>query len=59
MDTTEKAVIARCVPVTDPGICAVQEFLILGLQILPYLQLTLSPNTVSLLSDPSYNNEAR
>lgn len=55
MDTRERAVIAWFVPVIDPGICAVRAFLIFGLQILPYLQLTL---TVSLLSDPSYNNEA-
>lgn len=59
MDSSERAVIAWCVPVIDSGICADQEFLTLGLQILPCLQLTLTSKTPSLLSDPSYSNEAR
>lgn len=49
MDTSERAVIAWCVPVIDPGICAVQAFLSFGLQILPYLQLTLTPKTTQSL----------
>lgn len=48
MDTSERAVIAWCVPVIDPGMCAVHTFLIFGLKILPYLQLTLTPKIQSL-----------
>lgn len=51
MDTSEKAVIAWCVPVIDAGMCAVQLFLsseVFGLQILLYIQLTLTPNAQSL-----------
>lgn len=48
MDISERAVIAWYVPVICPLIRAVQAFLIFGLQILPYLQLTLTPKTKSL-----------
>lgn len=51
MDSSERAVIACCVPVIDPGMCAVQLFLIsevFGLQILLYMQLTLTSNSQPL-----------
>lgn len=41
MDTSERAAIAWCVPVIDPGMCAVQLFWVsevFGLQILLYMQ---------------------